>query len=276
MNRYFPNLGIVIASLASLLAYRTSHGGPIPLQLNQTYSQNFDALARTPENMDFAWMNDQTINGWFSNRQTYRVNQGTAITGSLYSFGPVNNMDRALGSIVTDGAGVIFYGADFQNKTGAIITDLRVEYVGEQWRDSSRNAQKLEFAITTNPFLPGGTRIAQLDFTSPTNTGAMGAINGNAAANRSAITFTIKQLNFEPDALFDIRWTDSNDAGQDHGLSIDDFSITVTATKPIPEPSTVAVVGLLSVVGLRREWKRRGSRGCSSAGANCSYCALAG
>lgn len=246
---------LLITLIILVLGIDAALAGPIPLI--DTYSQNFDSLARTPENMDFAWVNDQTITGWFSSRQTYRVNQGTAITGSLYSFGPLNNVDRALGSIATDATGDILYGADFQNKTGEIITELKIDYVGEQWRDASTTAQKLEFAITTNPFLPGTTRVPQLDFTSPTNNGAATNINGNADANRRIITFIIRDLSFEPDALFDIRWTDRNDPGQDHGLSIDNFNIDVAATRPVPEPSTLMLLGLGSLGLFCYGWRRR-------------------
>lgn len=151
------------------------------LQLNQTYSQNFDSLAATKENQDYPWVNDKTIPGWFSNRDSYRVNKGTAVTfGSLYSFGSQGAADRALGSLATASVPKIFYGADFQNGTNQRITSLTIQYTGEQWADNRTTATTLAFTLTTNPFAP--TPIPKLDFTSPTNKDS-GALDGNAAAN---------------------------------------------------------------------------------------------
>ncbi|HZB42312.1 MAG TPA: ExeM/NucH family extracellular endonuclease, partial [Ilumatobacter sp.] len=53
-----------------------------------------------------------------------------------------------------------------------------------------------------------------------------GALDGNNAANRTAVAAAISDLNIANGAGFWIRWTDLNPAGSDDGLAVDDFSIT--------------------------------------------------
>ncbi len=73
----------------------------------------------------------------------------------------------------------------------------------------------------------GWTNVTALDFASPTftNTGAGVLLDGNAAANRTAKSSAIS-VNLPVGQEIWIRWTDINDAGNDHGLSIDDIAVT--------------------------------------------------
>lgn len=68
-----------------------------------------------------------------------------------------------------------------------------------------------------------------LDFTGPVSVGTVGALDGNAPANRVAINGTINGLNIPNGATFFIRWVDVEVPGADDGLAIDDFSLTATA-----------------------------------------------
>ena len=54
-------------------------------------------------------------------------------------------------------------------------------------------------------------------------------MDGNAAANKVAISFTISGLSLANNGEILLRWSDPDHAGNDHGLSIDDFSVTATA-----------------------------------------------
>src|SRR4029077_352651 len=69
------------------------------------------------------------------------------------------------------------------------------------------------------------TDVDTLDFTTPDTT-TTGAKNGNAAAERTAISATIPSLNIPNGATFFIRWSDLDATGADDGLAIDDFSLT--------------------------------------------------
>ncbi|HJW30090.1 MAG TPA: Calx-beta domain-containing protein, partial [Saprospiraceae bacterium] len=74
------------------------------------------------------------------------------------------------------------------------------------------------------------TDVNNLDFSGPVSAGTVGALDGNAAANRTAISFTITGLSIPNGATFYIRWLSFDAAGADDGLAVDDFSITPTST----------------------------------------------
>jgi hypothetical protein len=65
-----------------------------------------------------------------------------------------------------------------------------------------------------------------LDFTSPQlGTSTAAAIDGNAAANRTALSSSISVTVANGQEIW-LRIKDINDANNDHGLAIDDFSVT--------------------------------------------------
>ncbi|HLA64740.1 MAG TPA: T9SS type A sorting domain-containing protein, partial [Rhodothermales bacterium] len=75
--------------------------------------------------------------------------------------------------------------------------------------------------------------IDALDFTNPIKTNATAtALNGNLAANRTAISLTIPSLSIANGATVWIRWNDIDATGADDGLAVDDFSLTALASPP--------------------------------------------
>src|SRR5205085_68916 len=77
------------------------------------------------------------------------------------------------------------------------------------------------------------TGVAALNFVTP-DTATTGAKNGNAAADRTAISSTITGLSIPNGASFFIRWTDTDATGADDGLAVDDFSLT-------PNPNSLTI-----------------------------------
>src|SRR5436309_1115795 len=78
---------------------------------------------------------------------------------------------------------------------------------------SIRGADRLDFQLSTNATsLTTGAWIDydSLDFVSPVTSGTVGALNGNAAANRTNLSFTINGLNLVNGQTFFIRWLDFN------------------------------------------------------------------
>ena len=78
-------------------------------------------------------------------------------------------------------------------------------------------------------FQSAGVAVPSLDFISPVTGGAAGALDGNLAANRVTQTFTITGLSIPNGTEVMLRWSDPDHTGADHGLSIDDFSVTPQA-----------------------------------------------
>lgn len=194
---------------------------------NVAVVENLDSLANTGTSavFPFGWGSSET--GTNANA-TYTAGTGFANGGDTYSFGAAAATERALGGLQS-GSLVPRFGANYQNSTGAALTGLTISYVGEQWRlGTAARTDRIDFQYSLDATsLSTGTWIDvdTLDFTSPFTT-TVGALDGNAAANRTTVTSTISSLNIPNSANFWIRWTDFNASGADDGLAVDDFSIT--------------------------------------------------
>lgn len=201
-------------------------------------TQSFNTL---PSSGSATWVNNTTIPGWYHTRTgtgtTVVADSGSGTGGNLYSYGGAAASDRALGSLGSSNvaAGNFFWGVRLQNNTGTTITSLDVSYTGEQWRNSTAAAQVVAFTyLIGSPTVTGslaefqapGTPVTALDFTSPVSGGIAGALNGNAAANQQARAATITGLSIPAGAEVMLRWSDPDHSGTDHGLAIDDVSLT--------------------------------------------------
>jgi len=219
--------------------------------LGSAYTQNFSTLATTGTSN--TWTDNSTIPGWFVSTSTYAASTGSSTTGALYSFGASGNSERALGSLASGSTGTLLYGARFVNQTGTTITSLAIAFTGEQWRNGGNaTAQTLSFqyqvansGVITS--ISGGTwtDFSSLDFPSPIHTASAGALDGNSAANRTALSATLNVTVANGQEVW-VRWRDLNDTGTDHGLAVDDFSLTpqgASSTNPsgsgLANPSTV-------------------------------------
>src|SRR5262245_32111431 len=229
--------------LSMLLAFAALCVLPVRAQVSLTtlgtpYTQNFDTL---PASGSATWTNNSTIPGWFHARTgtgtTIVANDGSSNAGNLYSYGTGTATDRALGSIGSGNAAVgnLFWGVRLQNNTGATITSLNVSYTDGHGRNSAAAAQTVSFSyLVGSPTVTGslaefqsaGVAVPSLDFTSPITGGAAGALNGNLAANRTALSFNITGLSIPNGTEVMLRWSDPDHTGADHGLAIDDFSVT--------------------------------------------------
>ena len=217
-------------------------GGTLPVQaagsvslttFGTAYTQDFNTLASS------GTANTAVPAGWEFNESgtnantTYRAGTGSDNTGDTYSFGAASNSERAFGGL-RSGSLVPLIGAQFTNNSNGTITSLAIAYTGEQWRlgqnTSGRSADRLDFQLSTDATgITTGTwtDADSLDFASPVVAGTVGALNGNVAPNRTAISFTITGLNIPNGATFWLRWADSDlIPGADDGLSVDDFSLT--------------------------------------------------
>ena len=208
--------------------------------LGSPYAQNFDTLATT--GTANAWTDNGTLAGWYSqfslvpaSPTTYRADAGASNTGAIYSYGTGTATERAFGSASSGTPGTILNAVRLVNNTGSTITSLQVAYNGEQWRNGGNAAaQQLDFqyqvgaaGVVTDANTPatGWIDANALDFVSPIVGAVAAALDGNATANRTALSSTITVTVANGEEIW-LRWSDINDSGNDHGLSVDDFSVT--------------------------------------------------
>src|SRR3989442_420228 len=214
-------------------------------------TENFDTLTAGG-----AWTDNTTLAGWYAqfgtsstNPTAYTVSTGNSGTGALYSFGSMSVPgDRALGSVGSGTTGDIYWAAKFTNNTGITITSLTVSYTGEEWRAGGCTptpctpaAQTVDFqyqvanaGTITDANTPTANWIDHdpLDFTSPQPGPSTAAtLDGNAAANRTALSSTITVTVNAGQQIW-LRWKDINHANNDHGLAIDDLSVTAHGAGP--------------------------------------------
>jgi endonuclease I len=198
--------------------------------------QTFDSLATTGTGTTLP-------SGWYFSESgtnansAYTANDGTLNSGDTYSYGTGTSTDRALGTLQS-GSLASTIGARLRNDTGNTLSEIAVAYTGEQWRlGAAGRADRLDFQYSTNATSLSDAAatwidVNTLDFSSPNTTAVAGKLDGNAAANRTAIAASITGLSLAPSAAIWIRWVDLNVSGNDDGLAIDDVSFSVDGTPP--------------------------------------------
>ena len=195
------------------------------------YTQNFDTLVSTGTGTEAA----NTPQGWtFSEAlaqadTSYAAGDGGGNTGNTYSFGTGTSAERAFGGLRSGSLNPTL-GAQFTNNTGSALTQLNINYTGEQWRQGAPSIDRLDFQFSTNATsLTTGTwtDVNGLDFLAPAVTGT--ALDGNAAANRRFVSGAITGVNIANGASFWIRWLDFVESGADDALAVDEFSMLPVA-----------------------------------------------
>jgi predicted extracellular nuclease len=214
----------------------------------ETYHQDFDSLAPTgtsstvPTGWDFAETG--------TNADTaYTAGTGSSNAGDTYSFGAAGSTERAFGTL-RSGSLVSVIGAQLTNSAGTALISLGISYTAEQWRlgqnTVGRAADRFEFqySIDATSLSTGTwTDVNSLDAASPVVAGTVGALDGNAAANRVTLGATISGLSIPNGASFWIRWVDTDlTPGADDGLGIDGVSITPENEEGDAAPSVVSTI----------------------------------
>ncbi|HEY3441852.1 MAG TPA: endonuclease/exonuclease/phosphatase family protein [Paludibaculum sp.] len=223
---FLVSLALLLCSAAHAQVSLTTLGSP--------YTQDFNTLAAsgTSSTLPSGWVILETGTSTAADG-SYAAGTGSSNAGNVYSFGVAASTERALGGLLS-GTLTPTLGAAFTNSTGSAITSIAISYTGEQWRlGALSRVDKIQFQYSTDATsLSTGTwtSVTALDFTAPVTSGVVGALDGNTAANRTAISSTISSLNIASGAAIWIRWTDFNAFGADDGLAVDDFSLTPAGT----------------------------------------------
>ena len=218
-------------------------------------TETFDALIGTGTS---TWSDNSTIPNWYSQRTgtgvTITAGTGSSTAGGLYSFGSTGSTDRALGSVgsTNSTAGGFAHGVQLKNTSGSNITDIKVSYTLEQWRNagtvsvhqlhvyykignSSTAALNPPDTFTIPPVdinaINGWTKIPALTLSTPINISPAGTLDGNATTNKVSLSnVSIPGLNLANNEFIMIKWDDSNHLTLDHGIGIDDVTISWTTT----------------------------------------------
>lgn len=211
------------------------------------YSQNFNALAET----NAWWTNNVTLPGWYASKSAADstntlAGTGTGTAGGIYSFGVtgVNGAsDRAMGSLASGSASPAAFGVRFMNDTALVATNLTLSFTGEQWRNGGADAVNtlaFTYGISFTPITNAATAATwisfpALDFNTPTFSTNASALDGNQATNRQVFTaVTLSGVAVQPGQEWFARWLDVNDTGNDHGLAIDDLSVSFQLMAAVP------------------------------------------
>jgi hypothetical protein len=257
---------IVIARLIPASTALTNGG--VITAFETPFTENFDSLATA--GTANTWTDNSTLPGWYvqfgatASPTTYRADSGGSNTGAIYSWGTGTSTERALGSVGSGTTGDIYWAVKLTNNTGSTITSLSVSYTGEQWRAGGCTptpctpvAQTVDFqyqvansSVITDANTPstGWLDHDPLDFTSPSpGTSTAAALDGNAAANRTALSSTINVTVGAGQEVW-LRWKDINHPNNDHGLAIDDFSVTAHTTLAPTPPTGVGAANPNTVV----------------------------
>lgn len=257
-------------AVVAVLGFTTAASAQVSLTNGSpTYTQNFDSLQNT--GAATAWTDNTTLVSWYAQRQNAGAinltpGTGSSNSGQLYSYGVDTVAERALGGLGSGTPGHWAYGVRLKNNGTTNITDIQVQVRGEQWRNGGNtNAQPVDFYYTVSgaaitgitnaqaatPGANGYTLVSALTLTTPIVGATAAALDGNLPANQVNANQTFPVI-VAPGSEIMLMWHDINDSGNDHGIGIDDLTVTATFAAAGATWSTTALGGTFNDGGFAR------------------------
>ncbi len=231
------------ALLLFLASAPAAHAQYVSLVAGSPALEHFDTLAAsgTGSALPAGW---HFVEAGTNANGTYAADTGSTAAGNTYSYGASGAGERALG-VLRSGSLQPLVGAELGNDSSLVVDHVDVNYAGEQWRlGATGRSDRLDFqysldATSINDAAATWVDVDALDFASPNTSAAVGALDGNVAANRIAIAGTIAGLSLAPGAHLWVRWVDADIAGAEDGLAIDDVQFAIAGDPPVDLPPAV-------------------------------------
>jgi len=146
----FNYLFVVSVIMLMMISVNTSRAQVI-MNFTGSYSQDFNTLSKVTGST--VWVDNSNIPNWYwkeagaNSNTSYTTGTGSSTGGDRYSFGSTNSDDRAMGSLTTASMTPVACGLLLRNMSGTTITNLKISYTGEQWRNNGNTvANTLEFS----------------------------------------------------------------------------------------------------------------------------------
>ncbi|MBU4538413.1 MAG: InlB B-repeat-containing protein [Bacteroidetes bacterium] len=256
------SFGKAVLALVLMLSFVSGWGQmTFTSGVGMTQTQNFDGLPTNVTNnnintarigQDWYWYNSNTATQ--VQALTGNIVVGTNTTSTAHGMyncaASTTSTDRSVGSVAS-GSGAHRLGVNLINNTGSIVAGFDLSFRVEKYRNGSSTAvtERVLFEYSTNATsLSTGTwtAVSSLDLVEPSNanTDTSVGIDGNAAGNFAAISGSISGLSINNSTGIWIRWRDTDEAGTDALLALDNVSITA-----LPNNYSVIYNGNLSTGG---------------------------
>ena len=263
-----------ISGTAALAVLNADSAPTTPISLDgsnsNSYSQNFNGLgtndvvkvfpASNGVQVSLGAITANTVNGWYgakiagtgTSATDLLANAGATSTGTLYSFGITNDVNRALGTIAT-GTTAMAFGALIRNDTGGTITNVKVSFTAEFRRNAipssstgSAETNVLVFGYgkidgTSNSvsnFLISSNALSQtnLNITGPAPV-AYGTtpvnLDGSLPANQVQFSNLAVPLSLAAGEMAFVRWQDKDNTGLDAGIGMDNFVLSYEVDRTV-------------------------------------------
>jgi Secretion system C-terminal sorting domain len=221
-----------------------------------SYTQDFNTLQSS--GTGHTWTDNSTIANWYSQRtgtgSLYDANTGSVTSAGnfLFSFGSTGSSDRALGAYSAStgtwtNAGNFAHGVLLRNTSGTTMTNIRVSWTLEQWRNSGVNSvhtisfwykiSPTSFTALTPNTSTGWTAVTTLNSAAPIMTSSpipIGSLDGNASANKVIKTgISIPSLSLANNEYIMFKWDDPDEGGGDQSIAVDDVTIAWGTVLPV-------------------------------------------